>query len=71
MKAILDIHGWRKVDEVPDGADFRGWVRIAICPPLDILFRHDEKVTDRNITTVELFYEGIVTGLPFFRSSLD
>jgi len=68
MKALLDIQGWRKIDEIPDYSDFRGWVRIAISPPFDILFRPTDKAINTNITTVELYYEGMVNNMPFFKA---
>jgi hypothetical protein len=68
MEAILEIRGWRKKAEVSYDAPMRGWVRIAIDPPLDILFRPDEKVMNGNITAVDLFYKGVIGQTPFFKA---
>ena len=67
MRALLEIHGWRKIQEVPDRSCISGHVRIAVQPPISLLMRPEQLVTDRYATSVDLFMAGDVNKMPFFK----
>lgn len=57
MKAILDIHGWRKVEEIPDICASRGFVEVGIYPPLTLMTNTETegKTEPNTITKIRLY----------------
>ena len=66
MKAILNFCGWIKKDDVDDVAIRRGWVRIAFCPPMEVLARNGDIKCNESFTTVDLYHVGYSNNLPVF-----
>jgi hypothetical protein len=54
MKIIANINGWKKEIEAPPSAFYKGYFFIVIFPPLEVVVRKSDMVTQGNTTKVML-----------------
>lgn len=67
-KIKAEICGWSKILEVPNDTFIRGYVEIAILPPLDVIVPPNKVVPGKSAgVTVRLLYAGAEDNLSVFR----
>ncbi len=64
MKILLDLHGWQKTMEADDWMIHKGYVEVALDPPMHCLCPpkdYGDIPTKSSITFARFFYTGRVT----------
>lgn len=56
----LSICGWCKKEELPDYCIQRGFVRVALPKPLEVVPREGDIIIENNISTIDLRWDGSI-----------